>query len=62
MKIYNDVAPCFGSHEISQVYLGRGVRVVHDFVKRATIPEVRSKLDLRMNMFVVTNGLGALRD
>ena len=51
-----------GPERFIQVSRSYSVRVVQEFVKYATIPEVKSKLDLRSNMFGVMNGLGALQD
>ena len=46
----------------SQVLRSHGLRDVNDFVERATIPEVKLKLDLRANIFGVVNGLGVFQD
>ena len=52
----------FASARFPQKPRGCSVRLVHNFVKQATIPAVDSKLYLRANRFVFNNGLGALRD
>ena len=51
-----------GPARFLQVSRGRGVHVVHEFIKRATITAVESKFYLCANMFGVINGLGALQD
>ena len=51
-----------GTVKFPQLYRGCGVHVVHEFVKRASIPVVKSKLNLRANMLGIINDLSVLQD
>ena len=45
-----------------QVSRSRGVHVVHEFVKCYMIPEVELEIDLRANIFGVSDRLDTLQD
>ena len=51
-----------GTASPTQIPCTRGVGVVYDFVKRTTIPEFESELDLRANIFSASDESDMLQD
>ena len=62
LKTYVGVAPCFGYRNLSPGILYPRLNFFHEFVKRPKIPNIKSKLHVHANVFVVINGLGALQN